>query len=49
MGEDDFSGYHVTMGGGQYWREDKFMTSCNCWQLVDPTFHPAAASSANLS
>jgi hypothetical protein len=48
MGEDNFSGHQVTMGGGQFWRTDEFMSSCNCWRVSDPTFHPAPQSSANL-
>ena len=26
--------------GGEAWRVDQFMPSCNCWQVVDQTFHP---------
>jgi hypothetical protein len=47
-GPNDFSGSHVT-AGGQYWRMDKFMSSCNCWQVIDPTYHPSFPSATNLS
>jgi hypothetical protein len=40
FGPNDFSGYHVTTGG-QYWRTDEFFTRCDCWQVVDPAFHPS--------
>jgi hypothetical protein len=34
---NDFSGYHVTFGG-QYWRTIEFLSSCSCWQVIDPVF-----------
>jgi hypothetical protein len=48
MGPNDFSGHNVTMGG-QYWRILQFTPSCNCWRVVDPTYHPPFPSSTNLS
>jgi hypothetical protein len=33
-----FTGSKVTYGD-QFWRVDKFMPSCNCWRVVDATFH----------
>jgi hypothetical protein len=39
-GPNDFSGAHTTTGG-QFWRAAQFMPGCNCWQIVDPTFHPS--------
>jgi hypothetical protein len=49
MGKNDFSGSHVTIAGGQYWRTAQFMSSCKCWQLIDRAFHPAFPSDTNLS
>jgi hypothetical protein len=38
VGPNDFSAPHATTGG-QFWRVVQFLGSCNCWQVVDPTFH----------
>jgi hypothetical protein len=27
------------MTSGQFWRVLQFFTSCDCWRLVDATFH----------
>ena len=40
MGPPDFSGVKVTVGG-QTWRPLQFLSSCNCWRVVDRNFHPA--------
>jgi hypothetical protein len=37
-GPNDFRGTHVTVGD-EFWRPTQFFTSCNCWQVIDPTFH----------
>jgi hypothetical protein len=39
-GPNNFASAGVTTGG-QYWRTDQFITSCNCWQVIDPTFRPS--------
>jgi hypothetical protein len=39
-GPNDFSGVHVTYGD-EFWRPDQFFTSCNCWRVIDPNFHPS--------
>lgn len=39
-GPNDFGGYRVTTGQ-QFWRTLQFFTSCDCWQVVDRTFHPS--------
>lgn len=39
-GPNNFTGYHVTTGG-EDWRIDQFFTRCDCWQVVDDTFHPS--------
>jgi hypothetical protein len=39
-GPNDFSGPRTTTGG-QFWRPDQFFTSCNCWRVIDPAFHPS--------
>ena len=39
-GPNDFSGTRQTTGG-QFWRVAEFMTSCKCWQVIDPNFHPS--------
>jgi hypothetical protein len=40
LSPNDFSGNRVTYGG-EFWRPVEFMTSCTCWQVIDPTFHPS--------
>jgi hypothetical protein len=40
QGPNNFSGNGVTTGG-QYGRTDQFMTSCDCWRVIDPLFHPS--------
>lgn len=40
LGPPNFSGRGVTVGG-QRWRAEQFFTSCNCWRVIDRTFHPA--------
>jgi hypothetical protein len=40
LGPPAFSGRGVTVGG-QSWRTEQFFTSCNCWRVIDRTFHPA--------
>lgn len=40
QGPNNFAGDRVTYGG-QSWRVAQFMTKCNCWQVVDPAFHPS--------
>jgi hypothetical protein len=37
---NDFTANGVTTGG-EFWRSDQFMQSCNCWQVIDKTFHPS--------
>lgn len=37
---NQFTGAKVTYGY-EYWRMDKFLPSCTCWQVVDRTFHPS--------
>lgn len=27
--------------GQEFWRTVQFLTSCGCWRVVDPTFHPS--------
>jgi hypothetical protein len=39
-GPNDFKGSRVTHGG-QFWRVIQFASSCTCWHVVDPTFHPS--------
>ena len=39
FGPVDWGGSHTTWGG-QYWRVNQFFTACDCWRLVDTTFHP---------
>jgi hypothetical protein len=41
-GPNEFSGARVTTGG-EFWRVAQFKTSCSCWQVIDPTFHPSYA------
>ena len=38
QGPSDFSTQGVTFGG-QHWRTLKFLSSCSCWRVTDPTFH----------
>jgi hypothetical protein len=40
FGPNRFTGSKVTYGY-EYWRTDKFLASCNCWRVVDRTFHPS--------
>jgi hypothetical protein len=40
QGPNDFSSGRVTVAG-QYWRLDQFFSSCNCWRVIDRTFHPS--------
>ena len=35
-----FHGDRATTGG-EYWRTDEFFTSCDCWRVIDPSFHPS--------
>jgi hypothetical protein len=42
QGPNDFAGPQVTIGG-QFWRTDQFMPSCECWRVIDPSFHPSYA------
>jgi hypothetical protein len=35
---NQFTGSKVTYGD-QFWRVDQFLPSCNCWHVVDSTFH----------
>jgi hypothetical protein len=37
-GPNNFSGQNVTYGG-EAWRVVQFMPSCNCYQVIDKTFH----------
>lgn len=39
FGPADFSAPQTTYGS-QFWRAAQFFTSCDCWRLTDPTFHP---------
>lgn len=39
-GPNDFSAPRSTTGD-EFWRTEQFLTSCNCWRVVDPTFHPS--------
>ena len=39
-GPNDFTGTRATTGG-QFWRVAQFMASCQCWQVIDPNFHPS--------
>jgi hypothetical protein len=39
-GPNDTTAPHTTMGG-QYWRVTRFDGSCDCWRVVDATFHPS--------
>lgn len=41
-GPNDFAAGSKVTYGGQYWRVTQFLSSCSCWQVVDPTFHPSA-------
>ena len=41
-GPSNFSSPGTTTGG-QSWRVDQFMPSCQCWQVVDRDWHPAFA------
>jgi hypothetical protein len=38
-GPNDFSKANVTYGG-EFWRVDQFFTSCDCWRVIDPNYHP---------
>jgi hypothetical protein len=38
-GPNNFTAPHTTTSG-EYWRTDQFLESCDCYQVVDPTFHP---------
>jgi hypothetical protein len=40
LGPNSFTGSQATTGDS-YWRVDQYHASCNCWQVADPTFHPA--------
>ena len=35
-----FTGSKVTYGD-EFWRTDQFLPSCNCWRVIDSTFHPS--------
>ena len=39
QGPNLFSAPHTTTAG-QYWRVAEFFQGCDCWRVVDPTFHP---------
>ena len=39
-GPADFTVPKATTGG-QFWRPLQFFTACNCWKVIDPTFHPS--------
>ena len=40
-GPNDFAvGPRVTTGD-QFWRTLQFLTACNCWRVIDRTFHPS--------
>jgi hypothetical protein len=39
-GPANFTGSGVTYGD-EFWRPDQFFASCNCWRVIDPTFHPS--------
>ena len=38
-GPADFSAPKTTTGG-QFWRPLQFFAACNCWKVLDATFHP---------
>jgi hypothetical protein len=38
VGPNDFRGSKVTVGD-QFWRPAQFFVSCNCWQVIDQTWH----------
>jgi hypothetical protein len=40
VGPNDFRGTKVTVGD-QFWRPGQFLQSCNCWQVIDPSWHPS--------
>jgi hypothetical protein len=40
VGPNDFRGSKVTVGD-QFWRPAQFFVSCNCWQVIDQTWHPS--------
>jgi hypothetical protein len=40
QGPNDFSQPGVTTGG-QSWRVAQFLSSCNCWQVIEPQFRPS--------
>ena len=40
FGPNDFSAQGATTGGS-FWRPVQFYTSCTCWHVLDPTFHPS--------
>ena len=39
-GPNDFSAAHTT-AGDEFWRPEQFFTSCDCWRVIDQTFHPS--------
>lgn len=39
-GPSNFAGTGTTYGD-EYWRPLQFMPSCNCWRIIDPSFHPS--------
>ena len=40
-GPNDFSAAGTTTAG-EFWRVDQFLTSCSCWRVADPNYHPSA-------
>ncbi|HVW82288.1 MAG TPA: hypothetical protein VHB69_15250 [Mycobacteriales bacterium] len=42
QGPNDFAAGTKVTYAGQYWRVTQFHSSCQCWQVIDPTFHPSA-------
>jgi hypothetical protein len=40
VGPNDFSGTKVTVGD-QFWRPAQFFRSCDCWRVIDKTWHPS--------
>jgi hypothetical protein len=39
LGPSDFTA-PKTMWGSQFWRVNQFQKACDCWRLIDKTFHP---------
>lgn len=42
QGPNDFAAGDEVTYAGQYWRVAQFHAACQCWQVVDPAFHPSA-------